>query len=242
MQFSMTRIFQSLIILTCVALPTTQLKAITVSTTSFEGSAYNLIADNSGNLWLSLLATDAQSYAFVSSQIDNAVGDYADYRFATQAEVAALFEDYGAPDIDLGATDANFPAATAFQADFGSTGSISIGEPFTFGYTSTILVQGTNTFPNYHLSPYVQIQTAKAEATFRISLSVDVISDPNGHLRGSWLIRTTAPPPPVVPTLSAPSVLLLIALLSLIGGAVLKPRRGSQAPSGAHAHANRDST
>ncbi len=160
----------------------------------------------------------------MSTQIDNAVGDYADYRFATRGEVVALFLDYGAPDLDAGASNANFPVATAVEADFGSTGSISVGEPLSWGYTSTILVQGTNSFPNFHLSPLVRVQSAGGEARFTTNLSVDVVSDPNTQLRGSWVSRTSAAPPQIVPGLSARSAWLLVGLLALAGALLLRRR------------------
>lgn len=224
MQLPQVSLFRVSILLTLVVLQASPAAAITVSATTFEGTTYNLIRDDSGHEWLSLLATDGLTYAFVSSQIDNAIGDYADYRFATRDEVAALFVDYGAPDIDVGATGANFPIATALEADFGSTGAISVGEPLSWGYTSTILVQGSNTFPNFHLSPLVRLQTAGGEARFATTLAVDVVSDPNPHLRGSWLIRTTAASPQTVPSLSVPFALLLAGMLVLIGGFLVRRR------------------
>jgi len=207
------KLLHASVMLICTVLLATPAVAITVSSTTFEGSVYNRILDDSGNEWLSLLATDGLTYGFVSSQIDNAIGDYADYRFATVNEVVALFENYGAPDIDVGATNANFPSATALQNDFGSTGAISIGEPLTWGYTSTILVQGPTSFPSFHLSPFVRVQTSAGEARFQTVLSVSVTADPNTHLRGSWLISTTT-----MPSIPEPSTAALTALgLVLLG-------------------------
>lgn len=186
------------IILTCLMLQTMPVAAITVSSTTFEGSTYNLMTDDSGNNWLSLLATDGLTYGFVSNQIDAAIGDYADYHFATQPEVVALFGDYGATVFDIGATDVSFIPASALQGDFGSTGAISIGEPLTWGYTSTILVQGDTSFPSFHISPFARVQTGIGigEAQFRTTLSVNVVTDPNIHLRGSWLIQNAVVPLP----------------------------------------------
>jgi len=207
-------LFYASIMLACMMLQATPASARTVTNITFEGSSYNLITDDSGKDWLSLLATDGQTYGFVDNQINNAIGDYADYHFATRDQVKALFVEYGAMNINLAPSETDFAPASALQSDFGSTGTISVGEPFTFGYTSTILVQGSNSFPNFHLSPIVQVQTNNGEAQFRTMLSVDVINDTHTGLRGSWLIRNTAV---VVPTpTAAAATMLFVGLFGLV--------------------------
>jgi hypothetical protein len=164
--------------------------AITVTTTTFQGSSYNLITDNFGNEWLSLLATDGLSYSTVSTNISNALGDYSYYRFATKNEVLALFNEYGAPDIDLGQTTANAPFATTFQNDFGLTGADAGGGSLSWGYTSDILTG----FPNFHVSPIVNLDTGgggNPGASFQTNLNVDIFFGLNPLDRGSWLIKNT---------------------------------------------------
>jgi len=206
-------VYSSLLIIS-TTLQTNPAIAATVSSTTFNGNTFNLMTDSFGNEWLSLLATDGQTFGFVSNQIDGAIGDYASYHFATRTEVVALFTDYGATAFDIGPTNASFAPASALQSDFGSTGAISIGEPVTWGYTSTILVQGANTFPSFHLSPFARVQTSKGEAEFRTTLSIDVSNDANPHLRGSWLIRNTA-----VSTVPVPAAIWLFGsgLIGLAG-------------------------
>ncbi len=167
----------------------------TIFNNGFGASAYNLITDSNGKEWLSLQATDGMSYSVVDNNINSQVGDFGDYRFATKAEVLALFQEYGAPDIDAGQTAANVPFANAFQNDFGITGG-NIGQTRTWGYTSDILPG----FPSFHVTPFVNLDLGggvNPKASFRTDLKVDIFFGANAFERGSWLIRNNVAAAPV---------------------------------------------
>lgn len=173
-----------------------------------------------GLLWLDLSGPGmpfGMSVAQVLPEL-GAGGDFAGFRYATEAEVLTLLAHAGLADLSGAWASANYPPVLDLQALVGVTRA-SFGE--TFGATAT---QGLNA--SYVLGVAVQQQSNPLSAVYqqaRVLVVNDVSLDRTAFL-GHWLV-TPVPEPATATLLAAGLALLALAMGRRLRAGVGAPAR-----------------